>query len=100
MSWGSSVRSQRPGKGPHRIDQRLRHTLEELLGIRRQRFDIAALPLGIERVERERAFPGARWPGDDRERPARELDGDALQIVLAYVAENDALGWLTHNPLK
>src|SRR5437867_6891629 len=76
------------GEALHRIDQRLRHPLEELLGIRRQRFDITTLSLGIERVERERAFPRARWARDDGERPPRKLDGDALQIMLAYVAEN------------
>src|SRR5712664_4994219 len=87
-------------KALHRIDERLRHSLEELLGIRRQRFDIAALSLGVERVERERAFPRARWARNDGERPARKLDGDALQIMLAYVAENDALGGMAHNPQK
>ena len=82
----------------HRIDERLRHPFEELLSVRRERLDVTPLPFGVQRVEGERAFPRAGWTGDHRERPARELDGDALQVVLAYVAENDALGGMAHNP--
>src|SRR5438045_237337 len=82
----------------HRVDERLRHPFEELLGVRRERLDVPALPLGVERIEGERAFPRPRRPRDDRERPPRKLDSDALEIVLAYVAENDAIGGMAPNP--
>src|SRR5205085_901793 len=82
----------------HRIDQRLRHPFEELLGVRRERLDVPALPLGVERIERERAFPRARRARDDRDRPPWKLDSEALEIMLAYVAENDAIRGMAHNP--
>src|SRR4029079_1795878 len=39
---------------------RLLHLAEELPGIRRQRLDVAALALGIQRVERQRRLAPAR----------------------------------------
>jgi len=35
------------------VDVRLLHAFEELPGVRRQRFDVAALPFRVDRVERE-----------------------------------------------
>jgi hypothetical protein len=49
------------------IDIRLVHELQELARVRGQRLDIAALPLGIKRVEGERALSGAGKPRDDDE---------------------------------
>jgi hypothetical protein len=40
----------------------LLHQPEELARVRRQRLDVAALPLGVDRVERERRLPGADSP--------------------------------------
>ena len=71
------------------VDVRLFHQLEELAGIGRQALDIAALALGIDRIEGERGFARAAQPGDDRQRVARDLDVDVLQIVLARAAHPD-----------
>ena len=71
------------------VHQRLRHPVEELLGVGGQRFDVPALALGVERVERERALPGAGGAGDHGERAVRQVDGDALQVVLAGVDDAD-----------
>ena len=71
------------------IDQRLRHPLEELLGVGGQRLDVPPLPLGVERVERERALPGAGGAGHHGESPVRQVYGDALQVVLASVDDAD-----------
>ncbi len=75
-----------------RVDQRFRHPLEELLGIRCERLDVAALALGVEGIERQRALAGPRRPGDDREGAPRQLDGDPLEIVLPRIADDHAVG--------
>ena len=71
------------------IDIGLLHQLQELARIGRQRFDIAALALGIDRVEGERGFARARQAGQHRQRVARNLDVDILEIVLARAADGD-----------
>jgi hypothetical protein len=43
----------------------LLHQLQELAGVGGERLDVAALALGVERVERERGFSRAGEPGDD-----------------------------------
>jgi len=54
--------------------------------------DVAALALGVEGIERERALAGPRRSGDDREGAPRQLDGDPLEIVLPRVADDHAVG--------
>ena len=71
------------------VDIGLLHQLEELARIGRQRFDIAALALGIDRVEGERGFARARKAGHHRQRVARNIDVDILEIVLARTADGD-----------
>ena len=71
------------------IDVRLLHQLEELARIGRQALDIAALALGIDRVEGERGFARAREAGDDHQLVARHIDIDVLEIVLARAADDD-----------
>jgi hypothetical protein len=67
------------------VDQRLGHPLQKLLGIGRQRFDVAPLPFGVEGVERERGLAAARRAGDHHQRPSRDVDGEPLEVVLAGV---------------
>ena len=43
------------------------HLVEELAGVGGERFDVAALALGVDGVEGERGFTGAAEPGDHRE---------------------------------
>ena len=75
-----------------RIDVGLLHLLEELARVGRQRFDIAALPFGVNRVEGERGFAGAREPGDHNQAIARNLEIDILEIVLARALDDDSIG--------
>ena len=65
------------------------HLVEELAGVGGEGFDVAALALGIDRVEGEGAFAGARQAGDHGERVARDRDGDVAKIVLAGAADVD-----------
>src|SRR5437763_958743 len=59
--------------------------------------DWAALALGVQRVEGERALPRPRRAGDHRERAAWQLHGDALEVVLSRIADDDPLGGRRHN---
>ena len=68
------------------VDVRLLHHLEELAGIGRQALDIAALALGIDRVEGERRFARAGQAGHHDQRVARQVEIDVLEIVLARAA--------------
>ncbi len=63
------------------------HHLEKLAGIGAERFDIAPLPLGIDRVEGERGFAATRQAGDDDQPVARQVDVDALEVMLARTAD-------------
>ena len=84
-----AARSRPTGRCPRAGPPRLRHPLEELLGVGRERLDVAPLPLGVERVEGERALARAGRAGDHGERAVGQLDGDALQIVLTGVDDAD-----------
>jgi hypothetical protein len=68
------------------IDVRLLHQLEELARIGGQALDIAPLPLGIDGVEGEAGLARARQAGDHDQLVARQIDVDALQVMLARAA--------------
>jgi len=100
-SWGSFCSMATAGEIPSiAVDQRFRHPLEELLGIRGERLDVAALALGVQGIERQRALAGPRRSGDHREGAPRQLDGDALRLCLPRVADDHAVGCVRHNHLR
>jgi hypothetical protein len=71
------------------VHVRLLHHLQELARIGRERLHIAALALGIDRVEGER---GLAAPGQAREHDElvlRDRQVDVLEIVLARAADRD-----------
>ena len=74
-----------------RVDVRLVHLPEELARVGAQRLDVAALALGVDRVERERALARARQARDDHQRVARQRDRDVLEIVLAGAGDDDLM---------
>ena len=74
------------------VDIGLVHLAEELAGVRAQRFDVAALPLGEDRVERQRGLSRAGETGEHDEGVPRKIDGDVLQVVLARPANNQPFG--------
>ena len=73
------------------VDVGLLHSLEELPRVRGERLDVPALPLGVDRVERERGLAGAGRPGDDGERPARDLEVEVFEVVLSCSADDDVV---------
>ena len=72
-----------------RVEIRLGHLFQELAGVGREALDVAALALGIEGVEDQRAFAAARKTGHDRKLPRGELHRHVLEIVLADFDETD-----------
>ena len=72
-----------------RVDVGLLHHLQELPRVRRERLDVAALPLGVDRVEGERRLAGAREAGDADERVAREPHRDVLEVVLPGAVDDE-----------
>ena len=75
-----------------RVDVRLLHHLQELARVRRERLDVAALALGVDRVEGKRGLPRAGEPGDADEGVPRQADGDVLEVVLAGAVNDELVG--------
>ena len=74
-----------------RVDVGLVHLAQELPRVGRQRLDVAALALGVDRVEGKARLTGPGEPGDDDQGVARQLEGDVLEIVLARTRDADAV---------
>ncbi len=77
-----------------RVDVGLLHHLEELARVGGERLDVAALALGVDRVEREARLARAREAGDADERVARQRDRDVLEVVLARAVNDEVVGHL------
>ena len=71
------------------IHVRLLDALEKLPRIRRKRFDVAPLALGVNRVKREARFARSGNPRDHRDRVVRNIEADVLQVVDARPAHAD-----------
>ena len=84
------------------IHVRLVHQAEELAGIGGKAFHVATLPLGIDRVEGQRAFAAARKPGQHGKLAPRNLNIDILQVVLAGAFDDQirvaVVGFRSHVP--
>ena len=76
-----------------RVDVGLVHLAQELPRVGAQRLDVAALALGVDRVEGERGLARSRQPRDDHERVARERERDVLEVVLARAGDDDRVAW-------
>ena len=74
-----------------RIDVGLLHQAEELPRVGRERLDVAALPLGVDRVEGEARLAGPGEAGDDDQRVPGQLEVDVLEVVLAGAGDDDSL---------
>ena len=74
------------------VDVGLLHLAEELPRIGGQGLDVAALALGVDRVERKARLAAAGQAGDDDQAVARHLDVDVLQVVFAGTADHDLVG--------
>ena len=67
------------------------HPFEELAGVGGERFDVAALAFGVERVEGQGGLARAADPGDDDELVEGDVEIDPFQVVDPDTAKDDAL---------
>ena len=74
------------------IDVGLLHPLEELAGVRRQRLDVPALALGVDRVKRQAGLARAADAGDDHQLSQRQRHVGVFQIVRACAAHHQPRG--------
>jgi hypothetical protein len=74
------------------VHVRLLHLAQELPGVGGERLDVAALALGVDRVERERRLARAGQAREDDELVARQRQRDVLQVVLSGTSDRDAVG--------
>ena len=79
------------GNAVDAIDIGLFHPLKELASVGRQRLDVPALPLGVDRVEGERRFSRPADTGHDDQLAGGQRHVDVLEVVGACAA-NDQLG--------
>ena len=71
------------------VHPRLVHPVEELPRIRRERLDVAPLPLGVDRIEYQRRLARAGHAGDDDQLPERDVEIERAQVVLPRPADAD-----------
>ena len=64
------------------------HLIQELPRVGGERFDVAALALGVNRVKCQRRFARAGKPGDDGQRVARNFQADVFEVVLARAPDD------------
>ncbi len=77
-----------------RIDIGHAGLIDETSRIGRDRLEISALRLGVQRTEGQRGLSGAGYAGEHDECVARQVQIDVLQIVLAGAADADeTIGW-------
>ncbi len=77
------------------VDVRLVHLAEELPGVRRQRLDVAALPLGEDRVEGQARLARPGQPGEHDQGVPGQVEADVTQVVLACATDDQTVG---HGP--
>jgi hypothetical protein len=79
-----------------RVHVGLVHLAQELPGVGGQRLDVAALALGVDRVEGQTGLAGPGQAGDHDQRMARQPQVKVLEVVLAS-ARNDDFATLDHS---
>ena len=79
------------GEAVDEVDVGFFDALEELAGVGGERLDVAALALGVDGVEGERAFSRAGDAGDDGELAVGDVATDVLQVVCPRTADEDCI---------
>ncbi len=72
-----------------KVDLGLFHLPDELAGISRERFHIAALTFGVEGVESQGGLAAARHTGQNDQLEARQAHIDVFEVVLLGAADED-----------
>ena len=81
----------------HEVHVGLRHLRDEPLRVARERLQVAALPLGVDRVERETRLSRPREPRDDDHLVARNLDRHVPQVVDARTLHRNRRSGFGHS---
>ena len=63
------------------------HLLQQPTRVRRHRLEVSALSLGVQGPKRERRLAGSGDAREDDERVPRDVDIDALEVVLGCAAD-------------
>ena len=71
------------------LDLRFVHDAEELTGIGRQGFHVAALTFGENGVEGKGGLAGARKPGEDHHLFPRDVEVDVFEVVFSRTDDAD-----------
>ncbi len=79
------------GEAADGVVERLVHLTEELPGVGVQALDVAALTLGVERVEGQGRLARARRPREHHELLLGDRERDVLEIVLARAGDDDRI---------
>ena len=74
------------------IDLGFVEQIEELASVGAEGLDVAPLALRVERVEHQRGLAGAAQAGHHDEFAQRQIEVEALEVVLASAAQADGLG--------
>ena len=82
----------RRGNAGDEVHVRPGHLLDKLPRVSVHRIEEAALALGKNQVEGQRALARTAHAGDHHELPARNRDREVLQIVLARAVDADGIG--------
>ena len=85
----SSAGSRSRGEAVDVVDLGLGHLAEELAGVAGEALDVPPLPLGVERVEGERALARAADAGEADQLAAGQVERDVAEVVLAGAADHD-----------
>ncbi len=71
------------------VDVGLGHLPQKLPREAGEAFDVPPLPLGIQRVEGQRAFAGAAYAGQADQLIARQYEIDVPQVMFAGALDDD-----------
>src|SRR5690606_36054223 len=71
------------------VEVGLVHRAQKLPRVEREAVDVAAAPIGVDRVEREARFARARRTREHHELALRDLDVEVREVVLPRTAHHD-----------
>ena len=94
MTGGTLLDGNRRRQAFNRFDAWLLQLADELAGVGAEAFDVASLPLGVDRVHGKRTFAAAAGTAEDGEFIARDLHAHIAEIVLASTFDDDVRGLL------
>jgi hypothetical protein len=90
----------RRGNAFHIIDVGLLHPLQKLAGVGRERFDIASMAFGIDRIESQRRLARTAQTGDDGQGATGEIEVKVLEIMGARPANDQLLAHDSSSPCR